>query len=162
MGVSGERLESLDLTRPVWNVAFEATPGRVVGSVGAAASGIRRGLDEATALLCAEMEGGMRKVLETAIDYAAERFANEEAIGHLDRALEITDDGCTRDLIDVHLAREAVLDEGIQVFAEDLGGFDDRVHRLGQRGEGMEPVKDSSLILCFLFAFCFVIFASVV
>ena len=31
------------------------------------------GLDEATALLCAEMEGGMRKVLETAVDYAAER-----------------------------------------------------------------------------------------
>ena len=57
------------------------TPGRVVGPVGGAAFGLRQGLDEATALLCAEMEGGMRKVIETAVDYAAERFQFSRPIG---------------------------------------------------------------------------------
>lgn len=80
-GLTLERPESLDLTRPVWTVRFDGTPGRVVGSVGHAAPGLRQALDEATALLCAEMEGGMRKVLETAVDYAADRFQFSRPIG---------------------------------------------------------------------------------
>ena len=80
-GLVRERPECVDLTRPVWTLRFDDTPARVVGAPGAAAAGLRRGLDEATALLCAEMEGGMRKVLETAVDYAAERFQFSRPIG---------------------------------------------------------------------------------
>lgn len=105
-GASGlviERPESLDVTRPVWTLRFSETPGRVVGPVGNAAPGIRQGLDEATALLCAEMEGGMRKVLETAVDYAAERFQFSRPIG----SFQAIKHKCANLLIDYEGARTA-------------------------------------------------------
>jgi alkylation response protein AidB-like acyl-CoA dehydrogenase len=80
-GVSSERLETLDLTRRFFRVRFDAAPSRVVGDRAAAVPGLRRALDEATALSCAEMVGGMECVLETAVDYAAERVQFGRAIG---------------------------------------------------------------------------------
>ena len=80
-GLVVECRESVDLTRPVWTMRFDGTPAKAVGPRGAAAPGIRAGLDEATALLCAEMEGGMRRVLETAVDYAGDRFQFSRPIG---------------------------------------------------------------------------------
>ena len=81
LGLVVECRESVDLTRPVWTVRFDGTPAKAVGPRGAAAPGIRAGLDEATALLCAEMEGGMRRVLEAAVDYAGDRFQFSRPIG---------------------------------------------------------------------------------
>jgi len=80
-GLSVSAKESVDLTRPVHVVCFDNVIAKRVGERGAAAPGIRQGLDEATALLGAEMVGGMRKVLETAVDYAAERHQFSRPIG---------------------------------------------------------------------------------
>jgi alkylation response protein AidB-like acyl-CoA dehydrogenase len=80
-GVRVEARESLDLTRPVSAVILRDAPARPVGPRGGAAAGLRAGLDEATALLCAEMAGGMQKVLEVAVDYAAERHQFSRPIG---------------------------------------------------------------------------------
>ncbi|MCR9093534.1 MAG: acyl-CoA/acyl-ACP dehydrogenase [bacterium] len=102
-GLTLERPESLDLTRPVWTLRFSDTPGRVVGPVGGAAPGLRQGLDEATALLCSEMEGGMRKVIETAVDYAAERFQFSRPIG----SFQVIKHKCADLLIDYEGARTA-------------------------------------------------------
>ena len=102
-GLTIERPECVDLTRPVWTLRFEETPARVVGVPGEAAAGVRHGLDEATALLCAEMEGGMRKVLETAVDYAAERFQFSRPIG----SFQAIKHKCANLLIDYEGSRSA-------------------------------------------------------
>lgn len=102
-GLVVERPECVDLTRPVWTLRFTGTPGRIVGPIGNAAAGIRKGLDEATALLCAEMEGGMRKVLETAVDYAVERFQFSRPIG----SFQVIKHKCADLLIDYEGARTA-------------------------------------------------------
>ena len=102
-GLVVERPECVDLTRPVWTLRFSDTPARLVGSAGSAAAGIRQGLDEATALLCAEMEGGMRKVIETAVDYAAERFQFSRPIG----SFQVIKHKCADLLIDYEGARTA-------------------------------------------------------
>ncbi len=80
-GLRIEARESFDLTRPLATVVLEGAVARAVGPRGGAAPGLRVGLDEATALLCAEMTGGMQKVLEVAVDYAAERFQFSRPIG---------------------------------------------------------------------------------
>lgn len=80
-GVEITPRETLDLTRPLSSIRFDGAEARAVGTPGEAAAGLRRGLDEATALLCAEMVGGMQQVLETAVGYAAERHQFSRPIG---------------------------------------------------------------------------------
>ena len=113
-GVELRRRESLDITRPLWSLRLSNVPARAVGTPGAAAEGIRQGLDEATALLCAEMVGGMRRVLETAIDYASERHQFSRPIG----SFQAIKHKCANLLIDYEGSRTAAdgalvaLDEG--------------------------------------------------
>jgi alkylation response protein AidB-like acyl-CoA dehydrogenase len=84
-----------------------------VGALGAAAPGIRQGLDEATALLCAEMVGGMQRVLETAVDYAAERHQFSRPIG----SFQAIKHKCADLLIDFEGSRTAA-DGAIVAFDE--------------------------------------------
>jgi len=103
-GVTLVQRESLDLTRPLWTLRLEDVPARAVGAPGeVAADDIRRGLDEATALLCAEMVGGMRRVFETAVDYAAERHQFSRPIG----SFQAIKHKCANLLIDYESSRTA-------------------------------------------------------
>ncbi|MCB9726129.1 MAG: acyl-CoA/acyl-ACP dehydrogenase [Spirochaetaceae bacterium] len=80
-GLSIHAQEGLDPTRSLARVVFDGAPARPVGEAGAAGPGIRRGLEEASALLAAEMVGGFQQVLETAVAYAAERHQFSRPIG---------------------------------------------------------------------------------
>ena len=102
-GVRVETQKSVDLTRPVATIHFDGARARAVGPRGEAASGVRVGLDEAAALLAAEMEGGMRKVLEVAVDYAAERHQFSRPIG----SFQAIKHKCADLLIDYEAARTA-------------------------------------------------------
>lgn len=80
-GVSVEARESFDPTRPLATLVLENVEAVSVGAANPVEERIRAGLEEATVLLCAEMAGGMQKVLETAVDYAAERHQFSRPIG---------------------------------------------------------------------------------
>ncbi len=73
--------ESLDLTRKLSTLRFDGVCARRVGAPGSDGPALVRALEEGTVLLCAEMVGGMERVLETAVDYANERFQFGRAIG---------------------------------------------------------------------------------
>ena len=98
-----ETQPSVDLTRPVATIHLDGAVARAVGDRGVAAAGVRAGLDEAAALLAAEMEGGMRKVLEVAVDYAAERHQFSRPIG----SFQAIKHKCADLLIDYEAARTA-------------------------------------------------------
>jgi len=80
-GLEIEGRDTLDLTRPLSTLRFAGVEACAVGAAGKSGPAIRAGLDEATALLSSEMVGGMQKILETAVDYAAERHQFSRAIG---------------------------------------------------------------------------------
>jgi alkylation response protein AidB-like acyl-CoA dehydrogenase len=108
------RRESLDVTRPLWTLRLNDAPARRVGGGATDIEKVRAGLSEATALLCSEMVGGMRRVLETAIDYAAERHQFSRPIG----SFQTIKHKCADLLIDYESARTTAdgalvaLDEG--------------------------------------------------
>ena len=96
--------ETLDLTRKLTTLRFDGANARPVGETGSAGSALARALDEAMVLLCAEMVGGMERVLETAVDYANERFQFGRAIGSF-QAIKHT---CADMLVAFEGARTAV------------------------------------------------------
>jgi alkylation response protein AidB-like acyl-CoA dehydrogenase len=80
-GLSLAPQESLDLTRKLTTLRLDGAQARSVGTPGADGPALARVLEDATALLCAEMVGGMERVLESAVDYAKGRFQFGRAIG---------------------------------------------------------------------------------
>ena len=112
-GVRIETKESFDLTQPLATLRLEGALVRRIGARGEAAAGIRVGLDEATALLTAEMVGGMQKVLETAVDYAAERHQFSRPIG----SFQAIKHKCADLLIDFEGSRTAA-DAAVMAFEE--------------------------------------------
>ncbi|MEE8166725.1 MAG: acyl-CoA dehydrogenase family protein, partial [Myxococcota bacterium] len=80
-GLSLCRVESLDPTRRLATLRLDRAQARAVGEPHAAGPGLAVALEEATALHCAEMVGGMQKVLETAVDYASTRYQFSRPIG---------------------------------------------------------------------------------
>ncbi len=127
-----ETRESVDRTRPVATVHFGGARAHVVGVRGAAATGVRVGLDEAAALLAAEMEGGMRKVLEVAVDYAAERHQFSRPIG----SFQAIKHKCADLLIDFEAAR-TVADAAL--VALDQGDPERLPALLGRSGPAAGP-----------------------
>jgi alkylation response protein AidB-like acyl-CoA dehydrogenase len=115
-GVRVEQCETLDLTRPLSIVHFEDVEAVAVGAVGRSGVAIRAALDESTALLCAEMVGGMQRVLETAVDYAAERHQFSRPIG----SFQAIKHKCADLLIDFEGSR-TVSDGAITAFEEGDG-----------------------------------------
>jgi len=102
-GLAIEERETLDLTRPLSTIRLDGVAARAVGTVGLSGVAIRAGLDEATALLCSEMVGGMQVVLETAVDYATERHQFSRPIG----SFQAIKHKCANLLIDFEASRTA-------------------------------------------------------
>ncbi len=76
-GLSIEPMKGMDLTRKIYSVEFKNTPAEKLGG----SSGLSRALEAATAALCAEMAGGMQRVLETTVAYAKTRKQFGKPIG---------------------------------------------------------------------------------
>jgi alkylation response protein AidB-like acyl-CoA dehydrogenase len=76
-GLRMVRMKGMDLTRKIYSVEFNNTPAEKLGGSGSLA----RSLDVAAAALCAEMVGGMQRVLETTVAYARTRKQFGKPIG---------------------------------------------------------------------------------
>jgi alkylation response protein AidB-like acyl-CoA dehydrogenase len=76
-GLRIEPMKGMDLTRKIYSVEFKNTPAEKLGG----SSGLARALEVATAALCAEMAGGMQRVLETTVAYAKTRKQFGKPIG---------------------------------------------------------------------------------
>ncbi len=103
-GLSIEKQEAFDVTRSLATVRFANVEARPVGQPGEDGPAIRRGLEEATVLLCAEMVGGMQRVLESAVDYANARHQFSRPIG----SFQAIKHKCADMLIDFEASRTAV------------------------------------------------------
>lgn len=102
-GLSIEPSEGFDVTRRLARIRFVNVELRAVGEPGSDGPAIVRGLEEATALLCGEMVGGMQRVLETAVDYANARHQFGRPIG----SFQAIKHKCANMLIDFEGARTA-------------------------------------------------------
>ena len=83
-GMSVRPLETLDMTRRWSEVRFDGVQldaETMMGAPGKAWPRLKRALESATAALCAEMVGGVQKVLETSTEYAKTRHQFGKPIG---------------------------------------------------------------------------------
>jgi alkylation response protein AidB-like acyl-CoA dehydrogenase len=80
-GLARRRLDSLDRTRALARLELSGVRARRVGEPGLAGPGLARALDEAAALLAAEMLGGLERVLEAASEHARTRIQFGRPIG---------------------------------------------------------------------------------
>ena len=83
-GMTVKPLETLDMTRRWSEVHFDGVQldaGAVMGAPDGAWPHLKRALEWATAALCAEMVGGVQKVLETSTEYAKTRHQFGKPIG---------------------------------------------------------------------------------
>ena len=72
---------TLDLTRKLSRVTFDATPAVLVGRSGKAWDGVRRALRFAAVALAAEQVGGAQRVLDLTVEYAKVRYQFGRPIG---------------------------------------------------------------------------------
>ena len=83
-GMTIKSLETLDKTRRWWEIRFEDVQlgaDAVMGAPDKAWPRLKRALEWATSALCAEMVGGVQKVLETSTEYAKTRHQFGKPIG---------------------------------------------------------------------------------
>ena len=83
-GMTVKPLETLDMTRRWSEVRFDGVrldDGAVMGAPDKAWPRLKRALEWSTAALCAEMVGGVQKVLETSTEYAKTRHQFGKPIG---------------------------------------------------------------------------------
>jgi alkylation response protein AidB-like acyl-CoA dehydrogenase len=80
-GVEREALASLDRTRKVARMRFDAASARLIGTDGEADDGLARASDLAIVALAAEQVGAAQRCLDTAVGYAKERIQFGRAIG---------------------------------------------------------------------------------
>ena len=80
-GMVRTELPTLDQTRKLARITFDATPARLVGVDGGAAASLARTLDKAALALAAEQVGGAQRVLDMAVEYAKVRHQFDVPIG---------------------------------------------------------------------------------
>jgi len=83
-GTTVKALETLDMTRRWSEVRFDGVrlgADSLMGAADKAWPALKRALEWSTAALCAEMAGGVQKVLETSTDYAKTRHQFGKPIG---------------------------------------------------------------------------------
>ena len=79
--VTKTAMPAMDLTRRLYKVAFHNTQGERLASGAAARTALEQAMDVATVALCAEMAGGMQRMLDIAVEYAKTRKQFGKPIG---------------------------------------------------------------------------------
>jgi len=102
-GVTRTRLETLDMTRKQAKIGFDSTPATLLGERGAGAEALTRTLDQAAAVLSAEMVGGAQACLDASTSYAKERYQFGRPIG----SFQAIKHKCANMLMEVEMARSA-------------------------------------------------------
>ncbi|MBW0103675.1 acyl-CoA dehydrogenase [Pseudonocardia sp. KRD291] len=102
-GVTVTALGTLDATRPLADVTFDAAPARLLAEGPDAARALERALRTAGVVLAAEQAGGARAVLDAAVAYAKERVQFGRAIGSFQAVKHL----CADLLVDVESAYSA-------------------------------------------------------
>ncbi|HEY1340340.1 MAG TPA: acyl-CoA dehydrogenase family protein [Bryobacteraceae bacterium] len=80
-GVSIKPMPSIDATRQLYEVSFAGTPAEILVSGPPAEAALSRALDVATLAVCAEMVGGMQRIMEISVEYAKTRKQFGKPIG---------------------------------------------------------------------------------
>lgn len=117
-GLSAEPLETLDATRAMARLTFDAVPATLVGTDGAGGRIMARVLDMASVALAAEQSGGARRCLEMSAEYARTRHQFGRPIG----SFQAVKHKCADMLVQVELA-EASSREAARLAAEDAPDF---------------------------------------
>ena len=94
---------SLDMTRKLTTLAFEATPALLVGSPGAGIAYYEAMLNKSLICLASEQVGGAQHVLEMAVEYAKTRIQFGRPIG----SFQAIKHKCADMLVDIESARSA-------------------------------------------------------
>jgi alkylation response protein AidB-like acyl-CoA dehydrogenase len=102
-GLSGQAMQTLDMTRKQAVLTFSASPGRPVGQAGAAAEIVAQAVRGGMLALAAEQVGGAQRCLDMAVAYAKVRHQFGRAIGSF-QAIKHT---CADMLLEVESARSA-------------------------------------------------------
>jgi alkylation response protein AidB-like acyl-CoA dehydrogenase len=97
-------LQSLDATRRLSRVTFDAAPGRLLGKPGAGSDILARALPSVCCALAAEQAGVARRALEMAVEYGQVR----EQFGRLIGSFQAVKQKCADVLIAIETAVSAV------------------------------------------------------
>lgn len=115
-GMTREPLATLDRTRKLARISFDAAAARLIGDEGAAATGLARTYDLAVVALAAEQVGAAQRCLDMAVDYAKERIQFGRAIG----SFQAVKHRCADMLVLVEGARSAAVHAAEAVDEDDL------------------------------------------
>ncbi|MFG2799735.1 acyl-CoA dehydrogenase family protein [Streptomyces pseudovenezuelae] len=118
MGLTAEPMQTLDATRAMARLTFDAAPATRVGAEGAGGRIMAKVLDIASVGLAAEQAGGARRCLETSADYARVRHQFGRPIG----SFQAVKHKCADMLVQVELA-EASSREAARLADEDSPDF---------------------------------------
>ena len=102
-GLAAEAMETLDATRAMARLTFDAVPATLVGSDGAGGRIMAKVLDVASVALAAEQSGGARRCLELSTEHARTRHQFGRPIG----AFQAVKHKCADMLVQVELAEAA-------------------------------------------------------
>jgi alkylation response protein AidB-like acyl-CoA dehydrogenase len=102
-GVTRTRMDTLDLTRKQAKIEFSGTPAELLGDAANGARALATTLDQAAALLSAEMVGGAQECLDASTQYAKERYQFGRPIG----SFQAIKHKCADMLMDVEMSRSA-------------------------------------------------------
>jgi len=103
-GLSRQVLPTLDQTRKLARLEFDAVPARLIGGPGDAAAALERTLDVAAVALAAEQLGGSQRALDMAVGYAKTRRQFGRPIG----SFQAIKHRCADLLLEVESLRSAV------------------------------------------------------
>ena len=117
-GWAAEPLETLDATRAMARLTFDAVPATLVGADGAGGRIMAKVLDIASVALAAEQAGGARRCLEMSADHARVRHQFGRPIG----SFQAVKHKCADMLVQVELA-EAASREAARLAAEGSADF---------------------------------------
>jgi alkylation response protein AidB-like acyl-CoA dehydrogenase len=104
-GVERTALSTMDQTRKLARVAFEAAPARLLGTGAAAERAIEQMLDLTRIALAADALGGTGRVLDMSVSYAKTR----EQFGRTIGSFQAIKHKCASMLVDLESSRTAVL-----------------------------------------------------
>ena len=104
-GLTRTSLTSLDLTRKLARLTFEATPARLLGADGGGGPVLARALHVAAAALAAEQVGGAQRCLDITVEHVRSRVQFGRPIG----SFQAVQHRCADMLLEIESARSAAM-----------------------------------------------------